>query len=65
MEQLTLPLPEQGKQPFSCQHELSCVDMSGKGNIKSCCDLTVPTLGHPTWTNCRVWGSCTMVGDAE
>lgn len=52
-----------GRHPFWCPHETEVVDMSGNGNLKSCCDLTVPTVGHCTWTNCRVWGSCTLGGD--
>ena len=48
-----------------CSHELATVDMSGKGNLKSLCDLTCETTGHPTWTNCRVHGSCTLGGDAD
>lgn len=31
-----------------------------EGNIKSECDLTVRSLGHSMWTNCRVYGSCTL-----
>ena len=49
--------------PGKCPHELSTVEMS-EGNVKSECDLTVVSLGHSTWTNCRVWGSCTLRGEA-
>jgi hypothetical protein len=58
-----MELFEEGR-PGWCPHELKCVDMGDDGNLKSCCDLTVEALGHPTWTNCRVWGSCTLGGDA-
>ena len=58
MEQMTLP-----EIPGSCPHELRVVDMSDNGNLKSECDLTLEELGHSTWTNCRVWGSCTLGGD--
>lgn len=63
MEQMTLPLQMDTHQ-FWCEHEMQCVDMDDNGNLKSCCDLTVAELGRPTWTNCRVWGSCTLVGDS-
>ena len=55
MEQLSLPIGDD-----RCPHEVQVVDMSGKGNLKSECDLTVPELGHTTWTTCRVWGRCTL-----
>lgn len=63
MEQMEIPLQNDAGQ-FWCPHELQVVDMSDNGNLKSCCDLSVAELGHPTWTNCRVWGSCTLDGDA-
>ena len=63
MKQLELPLKEP-RHPFWCPHELEVVDMSDNGTLKSCCNLTVATVGHPTWTNCRTWGKCTLRGDA-
>ena len=51
-------------QPGRCPHELRYVDTGDDGNFKSECDLTVEPLGHPTWTNCRVWGSCTLGGES-
>lgn len=48
--------------PGACPHELQVVDMS-ENNLKSECDLTTPDVGHPTWTNCRTWGRCTLGGD--
>ena len=48
-----------------CEHELQTVAMNDNGgNVKSLCDLTCAGAGHPTWTNCREWGSCTMADDA-
>ena len=49
--------------PGRCPHELSTADMNNDGNVKSECDLTCKALGHSMWTNCRVWGSCTLRGD--
>ena len=60
MEQMSLPLPEQCLHPYWCDHELEVIDLSGKGNLKSYCDLK----GEATWTNCRTWGSCTLGGKA-
>lgn len=62
MEQLKLTISSQASHE-GCPHEMATVDMNGKGNIKSLCDRTCDTTGHPTWTNCHVWGSCTMAGD--
>lgn len=49
--------------PGDCPHEISVADMSGDGNLKSECDLTIGKLGHSMWTNCRVYGSCTLAVD--
>lgn len=62
--QMKLPFEQQRPAPKEfcpgrCPHELSTVDMS-EGNVKSECDLTVRSLGHSMWTNCRVYGSCTL-----
>ena len=51
--------------PGNCPHEVTVVDMSGKGSLKSECDLTYKKLGHNMWTSCRVWGSCTLWGDPD
>lgn len=50
-------------QPGRCPHEVQSVDMGDNGNIKTECDLTRKALGHNMWTNCRVWGSCTLRAD--
>lgn len=64
MEIIFEPEPdEQEFCPGKCPHELSTVDMGDNGNIKSECDLTCEALGHGMWTNCRVWGSCTLRGE--
>lgn len=67
-EQMSIAFEQQPSEPSEycpgrCQHELSTVEMS-EGNTKSECDLSVSSLGHSTWTNCRVWGSCTLRGEA-
>lgn len=46
--------------PSRCPHELQVADMSGDGNLKSECDLTMKRLGRSMWTNCRVYGRCTL-----
>lgn len=63
MEQLSKVEP-QIFQPGNCPHELQVADMSGKGNLKSECDLTSIELGHSMWTNCRMVGRCTLGDDA-
>ena len=50
-------------QPGRCPHEVQSVDMGDNGNIKTECDLTHKALGHNMWTNCHVWGSCTLRGE--
>lgn len=63
MERPTHGPSESSPEGYACPHELQAADMSGKGNWKSCCDLTVAELGHATWTNCRTFGKCTLAGD--
>jgi len=46
--------------PSRCPHEIQVVDTGSNGNLKSECDLTVKKLGRTMWTNCRVWGRCTL-----
>ena len=46
--------------PSKCSHEMSTVDMSGKGNIKSECDISCLHVGHTIWTNCKEMGYCTL-----
>lgn len=58
-QQLTLELFGQRPTPGDCTHELYVLDPN-TDNPKSECDLTVEHLGHPTWTNCRKCGYCTL-----
>lgn len=65
MQQLELDLFPTERPSMYCEHELQTVAMNDNGgNVKSLCDLTCASAGHPTWTNCREWGSCTMADDA-
>ena len=63
--QMDFDSPQSEYVPGRCPHEMQVVDMGDNGNLKSQCDLTIPKTGHPMWTNCRVWGSCTLGGDAK